>query len=472
MNLQEFFRHTVIKEQLFTRGERIVVAVSGGPDSTALLHLLFLLSGEWDLKLTAAHANHGFRPEESRREAAFIRETAEGWGIPFVYKELDLPEYLERNGGNPQDEARKLRYRFLTETAMESGSSKIALAHHADDQAETVLMRVLRGTGIGGLSGISIRRAEKNVELIRPLLRIYKSEILSYLAEAGIGFCTDSSNEQTKYERNRIRLEALPYLSRFNPALPESLNRLADLAHGDDDFLERETGRLAERLVRFESGTARLSRKDFTALHVALQRRLIKLILNYLFEDKDSWDFTGTELIRSALLRNDRPNLRLDGPGKVRIIREYDEVRFTLDGAGEDAVPFCYRIDGDEGELFVKETPCRLKYETVLSKPEDGHTRPASALEASFDYDSLKFPLYVRSRRDGDRIRIEGLNGSKKVKDIFIDAKISPGMRNRMPLLTDAEGALLWIPGIRRSDHARVTSRTSRVFCIREFPSD
>lgn len=463
----------VREEKLFDQGDRIVVAVSGGPDSTALLHLLFLLSGEWGWQLTAAHANHGFRPEESMEEAEFVRRQCEERGIPFVYEELDVPGYLEREGGNPQEAARILRYRFLLRTAEEQGARRIALAHHADDQAETVLMRILRGTGVSGLTGISIKRFEQNVELIRPLLRITKNEILDDLERRGIGYVIDSSNMKTKYTRNRIRLEALPYLAQYNPSIVDSLNRLASLAAADDDYLEREACRIFDSIAAREANQVHFRRKDYAKLHVALQRRFIKLILNYLSPGTDSQDFTAVERVRSSLEQTAKPNVELLAAGDIRLIREYDEIRLVRSAVGLSPASYAYEMDGFEGEIRIPEASCILSYgmEEEEWSGSEGTARSGSVHTAYFDAGKLRFPLTVRNRRDGDRMRVMGLNGSKKVKDIFIDDKVPAGLRETTPIVTDADGMLLWIPGIRRSDLALVEPGAGNVFCIRCLPS-
>lgn len=460
-------------ERLAEAGERIVVAVSGGPDSMALLHVLFLLSGKMPLELIAAHVNHGFRPEESAAEAETVAAYAASLGVQCEIGRFDLPAYIAETGLNAQAAAREKRYSFLRETAYRYGASKIALAHNADDQAETMVMRIIRGTGPSGLTGIPLRRTEKNLELIRPLLRIYKSEIECHCAEYGIPVCRDSSNEQRKYFRNVVRLDVLPYLQQFNSKLPESLNRLADTMHAEDDWMEAEaSSRFSEYVtVEEEAEQAKciVSANRFGELHVALQRRLIKLILNYVFSEVDLSDYSRIEAIRSVIVREQGKSLAVDLHDRLKLIREYDSVMFVRSRPAAEPYEYVLAQAGDL--LLLKEADMEL--ESLLI---DGKTAVESALlgpgrigrnEACFDYDLVQFPLTVRSRQSGDRMEPFGLKGTKKVKDMFIDEKMPPAARNRIPIVADAAGRIIWIPGLRRSSHATVTELTTHVLVMK-----
>ncbi len=451
---------TIREEQLLQAGSTIVVAVSGGPDSVALLRALHALSADWGWKLVVAHVNHQFRGEESDREAGFVAALADELRLACEIGRIDVPGYAKDKAMNAQAAAREKRYDFLFGVAEQYGADKIALAHHADDQAETVLMRIIRGTGPSGLTGIPFRRTERKTELIRPLLRIYKSEILQYCEDHHYEYCTDSSNAERKYFRNQVRLDVMPFLQRYNGRLPQTLNRLADMMRPEDDYIEREAERLFHRLAAKEEAGYFFSRKSFLSEHVALQRRLIKLILNYLFAEPDTLDYTKIELIRAAVLQEEAPSLSLDVSERIRFVREYDRVGLTTANA-EPRPGYCYMLRDEAGELSIPEADAVLRYGAADRAEADivraGHD------EAFFDLDKLVFPLTVRSRRDGDRMEIAGLAGRKKVKDIYIDDKIPRSERERIPLIVDADGRVLWIAGVRRSRHALVDENTGRI---------
>lgn len=465
--LTEQVRRLGRQERLWSPGDMIVVAVSGGVDSTVLLHIMKEIAAdkELGLRLICAHLHHGLRGDEADRDAKFVRELAGRLGIPFDLGHADVRAYMKETGKSLELAAREKRYEYLHQVAERFGASSIALAHHADDQAETVLMRLLRGSGPSGLSGMRPKRREKNVELIRPLLRIYKTDLLRACRESGLSFVEDSSNLDTELTRNSVRLDVLPFLGQYNGQLAESLNRLAELSAAEDDYLQVEASKAFADLVRTEDGgILSLSAPLFAVLHVALQRRLIKLILNYLPLSTEDGDFVKVEAIRRGAIQDQPTTWSLDLGCGVKCVREYGAIRF-IPPAAESRIPhYTYLVEQFPAVVPIKGTGQSLRMarlgsgrEGVLAKAEGNND------EAKFDADELVYPLTVRSRLPGDTMKVLGLNGSKKVKDIFIDAKIPPSLRSRIPIVTDAAGRILWIPGVRRSAVAAVNPRTTSV---------
>ena len=446
---------------------RIVVAVSGGPDSVALLHILSCIgsSTTTPLKLVVAHVNHGFRPEESASEAEFVRLLARQYNAPFEYAEVDAPAYMTKNRVGAQEAARELRYQFLHEVAVKHGAVSIALVHHADDQAETVLLRLLRGSGISGLSGMRMKRKEKKLELIRPLLRMYKTDLLAICEEVGLSFVTDSSNLSNKYVRNAIRWDVLPFLGQYNGQLVASLNKLSVLLEGEDDYMSQAAaGAMEEYVALDDSGLHRLDIASLAGLHVALQRRLIKLILTYLPLSTEESDFAKVEAVRVGALQEHPTTWHIDLGGGAVCRREYNELVFwsrkeELEGFNYEVVklPAVVPIPGTGRVLSIRLHS--VVTELMPSKPEGVN-------EAWFDADKLIWPITVRSRLPGDVMRIIGLSGSKKVKDIFIDEKIPPSERGLIPIIANAKGEILWIAGVRRSDLALITHHHKNLVVI------
>jgi tRNA(Ile)-lysidine synthase len=413
MSLMEQVKIRIEEERLIDQGDVVIVAVSGGPDSVALLHVLFLLSKDLGWRLIVAHVNHQFRGTESASEAEFVQKLATDWGLICEVGVIDGPSYIEATLLNAQVAAREKRYEFLHQVAETYSAQRIALAHHADDQAETVLMRIIRGTGPSGLSGIPERRCEKKVELIRPLLRIYKSELNRYCLDHGMAYCMDSSNELRKYFRNQVRLDIMPMLQTYNDQLPESLNRLAEMMHAEDGYMEQETARIFAEIVTSDPSGYRFIRHDFARLPVALQRRLIKLILNYLTLGLENVDFARIELIRSAILQGKTSNVRLDISERLCLVREYEDIRFQSPLAPVGTYAYQMQIVPGNEELFIPEADMKLRV-TIHERKELGLSSPnnhvATNMEVIFDLDKLELPLTVRSRTNGDRMEPLGLN--------------------------------------------------------------
>ncbi|MNI15189.1 tRNA(Ile)-lysidine synthase [compost metagenome] len=463
--LVEEVRRMNSEYHLWTPGDCIVVAVSGGPDSVALLHILNEISrdSEFGLRLVCAHVNHGIRGQESDQEAEFVRNLAEKLGIPFELGFFDIPSYMKETGKGQGLAAREKRYEFLHHVAANYSAASIALAHHANDQAETVMMRILRGSGPTGLAGMKVRRKDKKVELIRPLLRIYKDELVLACDTLGIPYVIDSSNLLSKYARNAVRLDVLPFLGQYNEQLTDSLNRLAEVIGEEDEYMQREAETAYAKLVFTQNGAEAFRIAPFITLHAALQRRLIKLILNYLPLGTDEGDFVKIEAIRKGATQDSPTTWSIDLGGGLRCLREYDTIRFVPAQAESQIPHYTYVVEQFPAEVFIKDTGRTLRFTRLDANPGLLKSEDRSNDEAVFDADGLYFPLTVRSRLPGDIMKVMGLNGSKKVKDIFIDEKIPPSLRAAIPIVTDANGQIIWIPGVRRSAIATVSPHTSSV---------
>lgn len=438
----------------------IVVAVSGGVDSMALLHILHRLMQPYELKLIAAHVNHGFRIEESAAEAEMVHRRCQELGITMEMTELHMPDYLQQTKENSQAASRQRRYQFFHDVAARYDASAIALAHHADDQAETVLMHLLRGSGSSGLKGMSFARSEKNVELIRPLLRMRKIELKLFCLQHGIPYLEDSSNQSRDYKRNELRLDIMPQLERYNPQLVASLCRLADIAGEEDTWLQQQTElRFAEIVKKYDSSLSVLC-SALNGEPIALQRRLIKLILSYLSDAEEFVSFETIERIRALSREEAKSVSRLDVGAGLICIREYERLRFVHINDYTNSLlmplkPF---------NLIPEHMPCELRYGSWIIKacilPKQQRPKLKSKHEALFDAALIDWPVMIRSRQAGDRMQVLGLNGTKKVQDMFVDAKVASSKRDTYPVVVDRNGQLIWIPGIRRSSHGLIHDET------------
>lgn len=326
-SLAEQVRRTIAEHRLLAPRDRIVVAVSGGPDSVALLHVLAALRSGMRWTLHIAHLDHGLR-ETSARDAAFVQELGSRWGIPTTIERRDVGAMAQHEGWSLEDGARRVRYQFLLEVARRQSAHRVAVAHTADDQAETVLMRLIRGTGLLGLGAIPMARLlADGIWIVRPLLDVWRRDVLAYLREADLAFCEDHTNHDHRFVRNRIRSELLPLLERaYNSNIKHTLTQLAEQSRWDYAYLQAAAGRQWKRLVKVTpQAHVTISLPSFVRQPKALQRQLIRQAIQRVRGDLLQVEFR--HWLEVERLFHDRPQgTVLDLPGGVRFRREGERV--------------------------------------------------------------------------------------------------------------------------------------------------
>ncbi len=433
------------------QGGRILVALSGGADSVALLHALAALRRKFHFELAAAHLNHALRAAESDRDEAFVRDLCARAGVELI---VERARGLKPTGGNLEARARTARQRFLAHAAARIGAHYIALAHQADDQAETVMLRLLRGAGVTGLGAMAALSAGN---VIRPLLEVRRCAILAYLDAIGARFVEDSTNASLKFDRNRVRHRLMPLLeSEFAPGLSRRLVALAAEMRQVDDLLRA----LAEDALadcRASDGSLNLER--FNELHPAVAAATLRRYLAATTGDLMGLQRSHIDsLLR--LCRDGPPNGRIVLPDSWLARRRYGKLCVVMRGekTGEGAVSFQVPL-AVEGVTVVPEA--RAVFESELM-PRAHAQMPRDASEAIFDAQGIDAGLSVRNFIRGDRIAPLGVPGSRKLKDVFIDNKIPPQQRGRFPVVS-LEGRVAWLPGLVRSKVALVTGHTAQV---------
>ena len=432
---------TIKEYRMLDRGDRVIVAVSGGPDSVCLLRVLHALAKDLELTLHVAHLDHRFRREESAAEARFVESLAKDMGLIATSESRDVRAYCAERGLSAQAGAREVRYAFLRQIAKASGAQRIALGHTANDQAETLLMRLVRGAGISGLSAIPPVREN----IIRPLIGITRDEVLAYLKELGQDFVTDPSNEKPLYTRNRIRQEMLPVLGRFNPRIIEALAKEAVLLRDENEAIEATLPAIMQKVLCAKDEAVRIRREEFNRLLPALRRRVLRKAIELVAGDDaidHSWLRSGQALDFMAEAQSGRS---MEIPGGLILEREYDDLVIR---ARKQETVFCVPLTLP-GETVVP--AARLTIETVLldTFPAPGYDGGNYLWQAVFDYDKIPLPLYLRNRRPADRFCPAGMGGrSKKLQDYFVDEKVPQMRRNAAPLLA-TEQDVIWIVGMR-----------------------
>jgi tRNA(Ile)-lysidine synthase len=433
---------TIRQEHLFAPGAILVVALSGGADSTALLDLLSRLPG-YNLRLVAAHLNHSLRGEESDGDEAFCRELAARYAVPFEVRRVDVRRMADEGRLNLEDAGRRARIEFLDEIRRKYGAGAVALAHHADDQAETVLMRLLRGSGITGLSGMAYRNERGYV---RPLLDITRSELLPYLCLRGLEWREDASNSDTTYLRNRIRHQLLPLLEGYNPAIRSCLASTASMLRDDEAMLCELTGHDVAVACTIGAGEIVCSVGQLRMLDPARRRR----VLRHAIKQLDGTLAGVTRCHIDALddvITSARPNSQVALPRRITAVREYDRLLFVagtaehrLNATAASEHGFELTITGPDSYQLPWGGSLYVEVAGVSAVPGDSGA-------VCFNLDEIPFPWLVRAFRPGDRMTPLGMSGRKKVKDIFIDRKIPRSERRMVPLLWHGED-LIWIAGV------------------------
>jgi tRNA(Ile)-lysidine synthase len=443
---------TILEHQMVNSGDKIVVAVSGGPDSVCLLKILFQLQRWLNIGLIVAHLNHGLRPKEDERETEFVANLSRSLNLTLAHDKVD--NLTKAHGSSIEEKAREIRYRFLEKVLDEYQAQKAALGHNMNDQAETVLMHFLRGAGPTGLSGIPPIRQKR---FIRPLIDITRDEIHTYLKQKDISFMMDSSNLEKRYLRNKLRLELIPLLLNYQPRLIEHLGELASLCRQEDQFMEEEAKKGLQMVTLDSSGhSLELSLDTFKGLSTPLRYRIIRQAIKQVKGDLRRIDIGHIKAIID-LADSVKPQIRMNLPEDLMVKRIYDRLRFSL-GTEIETEDFSYHIK-DSGVFKIPEINQTLSLEEI---PRENFPSSPSPNEAFLDLDRLKWPLRVRNFRAGDKFIPFGLNGFKKVKDVFIDNKIPSEERKRIPILEDCN-EIVWLSGIRIDNRYRIRQRTKRI---------
>ena len=444
------------RSPLLAPHDRVLVACSGGPDSLALLHALHELREELHITVAAAHLHHGLRGADADADARFVETFCAARGIPCTVGHADIPALARARKQSTETAARDARYAFLDETAARVGAAKIATGHTADDQAETVLLHLLRGAGLDGLRGIPAQRDK----IIRPLLEVSRADVEHYCAEHALTPCQDATNRDVQNStRSRVRHELLPALEQdYNPAVRDALLRLSHTAGRDADFLHAEANKaLAECVTRHDSNSLTLDADALYHLHPALLRRTLRAAIADVRGTMEGITFDHVEALCAAVEARGQKGLTLPAPVLCRVRVTQMQVIVFLPPAPpmlNDAV-FLLPVPGET--LFGAWT---VRADVVPVPPE----RPCDLFTALLDADSVDAPsLVVRRVRAGDRIAPPGMQGhTQKVNSIFANAKVPCGERPFMPIIADRDG-LLWVVGHAVAERARLQPGTRRV---------
>jgi tRNA(Ile)-lysidine synthase len=449
----EKIKHTIAKYNLLQPNERVLLALSGGPDSTALAVTLAQIAPAMGVKLLVAHFNHGLRGRESDRDERQASRLAKQLGLSFVSRKMNkagIPKGL-----SPEDFYRRQRYLFLDEVAKSNHAHKIALGHNLQDQSETVLLHLLRGSGLEGLKGIVPLRDGK---YIRPLIEVSREEILAFLDEAGIAYWQDSSNESKLHLRNKVRLELLPYLRKeYNPKIDEALAQMAEIIREENILIKECVDKaLKSTCVKKQKSKILLNIEYLNMLPLAIQRRLLKELLENFSLQKNGITFLHINSI-GKLLHNLESGRKICLPFGIEARREYENLVLERSKECAKLLEYSYHLD-IPCEVLIRERKLTVRLQIVKKDKIDFNVKNKDY----FDLDKIKFPLFLRNRREGDWFQPLGMAGRQKLKSFFINHKITQQKRNEIMLLANQQ-AVIWIENMHLNDQVKITPETKNV---------
>ena len=461
------------------QSSRLLIAVSGGSDSIALLHCLFSLRQEMGLILQVAHFNHDHRGDEAEEDARFVAEVAQKLGLPAHVEQADPLAYqVEQKISSFEAAAREMRYAFLGRVSRQVGAVAVALGHTADDQAETVLMHIIRGSGLDGLAGMTELSSTvstpnaPSVALFRPLLGASKAETLAYCAERSLSYREDTGNVDPRYTRNQVRRHIIPALEVFNPRVTQALIRLGNTAAREVDYLEIQLDTIWPSVAVVDGLSIHLDVAFLKSLHPAQVNRVLRRAYLILAGDTRRLEQRHVEAMAQLLAASAGKEITLPRGLKLRV--GYGQLVLERDNYADCPYP---ALSG-EHPLKLPNIHASDPMPTYIPgwcisarRTAEPPPRPTgSPLSAYLDPDRLGTNPRVRGRRPGDRFRPSGMDASKKLQDFFVDQKVPRGWRDRIPLL-ESDAGIAWVVGYRVAEWARVSSLTQSALYLEFRPA-
>lgn len=446
---------TIEKYNMIEKDDKIVMGISGGPDSLCMLDVLFNLKGKFNLKLYVVHVNHMIRGEDAKKDAEFVEKLCKDLDLPFFLFEENVPYLAKKMGLSEEQAGRYVRYKAFEETLKKVGGNKIAVAHNKNDVAETVLLNILRGTGLRGLIGIK----PVNGNIIRPLIEIERREIEKYLKDKNLHPRIDHTNYEDLYTRNKIRLKVIPYIEEvFKIDLVENLSRMAAILLEEDDYLEAKCEEVFNQICEINGEEIKVDVDALKSQHTAIKRRLVKRMYLYVKGETDGLEYGHVEDVLNLL---DKPtSSKIDLPFEIEALKMYNNLVIRKKKTKEKVkfkevlkIPGVTTIEGI-GKFKA--------YVVDISQVDDFNKGEYIKF---FDYDKIKGEIVVKSREDGDRFSPLGMRGTKKLKEFFIDEKIPREERDYIPLVAIGK-EIVWVVGYRMSEKFKVDKNTSKVLVI------
>lgn len=452
--------NTINKNSMFQDGDKVIVGVSGGPDSMSLLNVLNTMKKELNISLVAAHINHCLRGEEADKDEELVKKFCKQMDIEFFSKRIDINRLAKELSISCEMAGREARYKFFEEIKEYTGAQKIALAHNANDVAETILMRIMRGTGIEGLVGIKPIRDEI---FVRPLIEITRDEIERYCEENNVPTRIDKSNLESIYTRNKVRLELIPYIkTNFNSDIINILNRLAHTVKEDNDCLEGIATKLYKKYSYIKDNKVIIYKEAFSE-HEAIITRIIR---NAIIDVKGSlYNLEKVHIYDIINLQEKSTGKRINLPQGIVVANEYGNIEIKIKDKIKENMVKEYVLNVGHNNINELNIEVDIKNMTLAQISKDNFNK--NDYVKYFDVDKIgNNAILLRYRKNGDRFVPFGMKGKKKIKDLFIDLKVPQDKRDRVPLICFGE-EIAWIVGYRIGEDFKIDENTKNILEIR-----
>ncbi len=448
----------ITKNKMFNRGDKVIVAVSGGPDSICLLHILYVLREKLNITLCAAHVNHCLRGKDADGDEEYVKKFCENLKIQFKSLKIDVNHVSQEEGISCESAGRKVRYSFFQKLKDELKAQKIAIAHNANDQAETILMRIMRGAGLDGLVGI--RPVRDNI-YVRPLICSTREEIEKYCSLNNLNPRIDKTNLETVYSRNKIRLQLIPYIQEnFNKDIIKVLNRFSDTIKIDNDYLSYISQEKFKKYCDIKREKVIISREAFLEKEAILSR-IIRMSLKTVVGNLK--DFERIHILNIIEVQKHSTGKEQMLPNNILVLNDYGNIiisKNTKKAVSDHKKQYILQV-GCNNIFQIKSTI----YIELVGAKEYIHCKKNKFIQY-FDYNKIEGDIILRNRREGDKFTPLGMVGNKKLKDLFIDLKVSKDKRDDVPIICFGD-KIGWIVGYRISELFKVDKNTRNILVIK-----
>lgn len=463
-DLYEKFLENLIQRCGVREGDKILIGCSGGADSMVLLHLLYKASMEKNLRIFVCHINYGLRGEASDRDEEVVKEECEKFGIQYEVFKMKLDKGYQFS--NLEEKLRDYRYNVFKEQALKRCCNWIGIAHNKNDQAETLLLNLLRGAGTEGLSAMSYSNLRQKI--IRPLLNISREEVTMYIKKNRIRYGEDESNYSMAFTRNKIRNILIPLLiNEFNPSIVDILYNTSLIIAAEGTLFDEICQKYIELLAFKRDKYISIPIDELNCLPLAIKRRLLRLMYKYLMGNTRRLHFMHIETILREVNKIEG-RIVIDLPNAVQVKIYNREIKFYLKDFYDKISCFEYKVNVP-AKVNIEETGVELELFVIPGAEFDGFDKEKNILYV--DYGKCKSELVIRNRREGDIFRALGAPGKKKLKDYFIDKKVPREIRDRLALVV-SEGNIVCIAGMAISEDYKIISTTKEILCVRVLRND